>query len=280
VVRGGNSGLPRSARNDGSGIFHSTAKNSLTAILFFFIGLSSCNLHPQQREIINGNLQSGDTVFLVNEYIYDSTTQYIVYVEPDTSSKYYGRISDFSLNEEHYYVYIKADSNYMNIKYRYYYYSLDDKKDDLKEVSVILKKKNIPQNLPTKWIPLYLYNNEYYLYAPCEWIISIYNITDTLLIFYGWNDGDFGFPYDTIIQKSNNHYAIQDIKGFHNKEINIYIIDKEKGIAVFDFDYYEPCLYIDAEKIRNFPIIVCECTEKYEEYEFPKMDLKKLIKNK
>ena len=255
------------------------AKKHLTILLFFFIVLNSCNIHSQKLETIKEDLQYSDTVFLVNEYIYDSITRYIVYIEPDKSSEYYNRIGNFNLKREKYYVIINDDSIYifMNNRLYDYNYTYEDE-DDFKEVFITLKKKKTPKNLPTKWVPLYLYNNEYYLYAPCEWTIPKYNITDTLLMYYGWMDGLYGFSYDTIIQKSNNHYSIQNIKGFHNTEINIYIIDKAKGIAVFEFDNYKPSLYVDAEKIRNFPIIVCECTEKYEEYEFPDIDIKKLIK--
>jgi len=264
------------------------AKKHLTILLFFFIALN--NLYSQQWEYITikGDLQSGDTVFLVNEWrisYYKGDTfisRNAIYIEPNKSSEYYNRLGDFSLSkdyeEKEYYIYSTdstGEGELLNIENRFYVY---DENFDLKEVSVTLKKKNIPQNLSTKWVPLYLYNNKYYLYAPCEWTIPKYNITDTLLMYYGWMDGLYGFSYDTIIQKSNNHYSIQNIKGFHNTEINIYIIDKAKGIAVFEFDNYKPSLYVDAEKIRNFPIIVCECTEKYEEYKFPDIDIKKLIK--
>ena len=264
--------------------------NIKTAALFLFIALGISNLYSQQWQhiITKDSLQSGDTIFLVNERIIEwndqgdtSVLRFAVYIEPNKSLEYYDRIGDFGFGKYYdYYVITDADSNYIVINNRFYDYNYTyEDEDDFKEVFITLKKKKISKTLPTKWIPLYSYNNEYYLYAPCEWIIPKYNITDTLLMYYGWMDGIYGFSYDTIVQKSDEHYVIQGIKGFHNTEINIHIIDKKKGIAVFKFDDYKPHLYVDAEKIKNFPLIVCDCNEKYKEYEFPDIDLKKLIRD-
>ena len=255
-------------------------------IIALFILISNY-LYSQQAEerwkTIKGDLRSSDTVFLVNEwniFYYQGDTfvhRNAVYIETNKSSaKYYrDRIGDFGLknrlSEKNEYYYLK----YKNIDNLFYY--SDDKEEEWKEIPITLKKRKIPENFPIKWLPLYSYNNEYYLYAPCQWVFEKYNITDTLIMFYGWMDGIYGFSYNTIVQKSENHYTIQGIKNFHNKKINIYIIDREKGIAVFEYDNYPLRLFVDAEKIENFPVIVHYCEELELEYEFPYIDLKKLI---
>ena len=257
--------------------------------------INSC-LYSQQEErrweTIKGDLRSGDTVFLVNEWTFSyyqgDTFVYrnAVYIEPNNKlPEYYKtRIGDFSLRKNHgdggnEYLYIdNKNSVYINIDNHFYKYDEEFDGYNLKEIFVTIKKKKIPENLPTKWIPLYLYNNDYYLYDPCQRIIPKYNITDTLLMYYGWMDGIYAFSYHAIVQKSENHYVIHDIKGFHNKKINIYILDRKKGFAVFKFDNYTPRLYVDAEKIENFPLIVNYCEELYPEYKFEKIDLKKFKK--
>ena len=255
-------------------------------VLFLFIALSN-NLYSQQWEYITikDSLRSGDTVFLVNErtigYINGDTfiSRNAIYIEPDKSSNYHrNAICDYGLGKNYYITDAIDGGYYTNIDNHFYKEGGDEKGFyTLKEVFPILKKKKTPQNLPRKWIPLYPYNNEYYLYRPCEFIIQRYNITDTLLMYYGWMDGIYGFSYDTIVQKSKNHYQIKRIKDFHNRKINIYIIDREKGIAVFEFDNYKPRLYVDAEKVGYFPVIVHYCNGKEDNYEFSDIDLKKLI---
>ncbi|MDR3227020.1 MAG: hypothetical protein LBT56_05055 [Prevotellaceae bacterium] len=229
----------------------------ITVIMLIF---GNAPIYSQSWETIKCELQSGDTTFLINERIIlsykDETTgenqryteRRAVYIDSNKDSEYYDKIFDFRENDGY-------------IEY------LDE------------KKKSLPENLPKKWIPLYQYNNEYYLYAPCQWIISKYNITDTVILYYGWMEGIYGLRYDTIIQKSNDWFTIQEVKRFHyNTEINIYIIDREKGIAVFEYNdkLYEPFLVVSAETARQFPIIVYMCDSLEPEYEFSKPNFDEL----
>jgi hypothetical protein len=223
-------------------------------------------IYSQSWEMVKCELKSGDTTFLVNErrilsYKDDTTGENkrfternAVYINPNKLYKRYDEIFGFGINDDKYFEYLSFPTK--------------------------AEKKNLPENLPKKWIPLYQYNDEYYLYSPCQWVIAKYNITDTALIYYGWMDGIYGFRYDTIIQKSDDWFAIQEIKGFNdNTEINIYIIDREKGIAVFEYNdnSYEPQLFVSAETARQFPVIVYICDSLHPEYEFPEPDFDELI---
>ncbi|MDH6310823.1 hypothetical protein M2451_003561 [Dysgonomonas sp. PFB1-18] len=214
-------------------------------------------------EIIMNALQSGDTTFVVNEVyvpilngdtLFADTVRTRIYIDPSKSSVYYDRICDFSLDDESYY---ETPSS---------------------------KKKKIPSDLFREWIPLHLYNGDYYLYAPCEWIIDKYKITDSVLIFYGWMDGDYGFSYDKITQRTGG-YSIQDVRDIYNElytELNIYIIDETRGIAVFEYigasEDFKFRLQVRADKARQFPIVVHDCKWKQLEYEFEKPDYEALLK--
>ena len=255
---------------------------------YLVIIMSICFFVSCNRTTVNNDVEKTeieDTVFLFKEqrvYTYTGNTHVVrtaVYIAPDTSLNYYRKaICDFGLGKD-FYIYSKDGRDgrkyIINLNNRFYKYN---EESELKEVSLKLKKKKIPQNLPKIWIPLYPYNNEYYLYRPCEFVVQKYNITDTLLIDYSGMDGIYGFPYDTIVQKSKNHYIIQKIKGFHSTKINIHIIDRERGIAVFEFDNYKPRLYVDVEKVKYFSVIVHDCNEKEDDYKFPDIDLRELIK--
>lgn len=212
-------------------------------------------------------LQLGDTIFLVNEttstrYLGFINTPFVtrsaIYIAPNKRSEYYNKICDFRVN-------INESRSYF-----------------LKPS----KKKELPEDLPTEWVPLHLYNGQYYLYAPCEWLINKYKITNTNLISYGSMEGDYADAYSAIVKNSENSYTIKDI---HNKpcyngspyELTINIVNKEHGIAIFSFkgdfeEHYE--LMVQANKARRFPIIVHYCEMKEMPYRFETPDFKSLLK--
>jgi hypothetical protein len=232
-------------------------------LLFVFtvISLFEGNIYSQSFKIINCDLQSGDTTFLVNEriiYVHENDTLFerrAIYIDPNKLSQHYSTVCDFDFSLEH------SD----NLEY----YNL----------ATNLQQKKIPKDLPTTWIPLYFYNEKYYLYKPCQLVIPRYQITDSVLNYTGWMDGTYGFGYENIIKKSKDHYYIRGIEGFNNTEINIYIIDKKNEIAVFEFDDkdYPPHLYVSAKEAHKFPIIVYESDNLHSEYDFPEPAFDKLL---
>ncbi len=231
-------------------------------------------LNPEPKEDVWDSmkikypLQSGDTTLVINEVyvpilngdtLFADTlrTRIYIYIDPSRSSRYYNAICDFSVDKE---------------EFRSYY-------------AVPSKKKKVPNDLPREWIPLYLYNGDYYLYAPCEWVIDKYKITDSVLISYGWMDGDYGFSYEKIIRHSDSFYSIDGIedKPFAAwSAIAIYIIDNQQGLAVFEYKYEDRTsrygLKVRADKARQFPIIIHDCKWKQLEYEFEEPDYEALLK--
>lgn len=213
---------------------------------------------------IKKNLQQGDTTFIENEMstpIHNGDTLYKhpirtrIYIDPNKSSVYYERLGDFSLSQR--------DSH------------LDS----------LAKRKTIPEGLPLEWLPLYQYNDNYYLYAPCQWLINKYKITGKHLIVYGSMEGIFGLSYNRLIQNANRSFSIKGAKGFFFSQfdITIYLIDKKQGLAVFEFKsteenstYYR--LMVDANKARLFPVIVHECPDMLAyDYDFEQPDFARLL---
>lgn len=188
-------------------------------------------------------LSSGDTIFIVNEeetivYVNDTTIEPFInrtwiYIDPDKKSKHYDEFINFNLDEDRY-----------------------------RSIPIMFKHK-IPESLPLRWVPLDEYKGEYFLYSSLINGIIRYEITDTILISYGSMDGDYGFAYDGVEKINKEHHIIKNVfrEGFYTPdEMHIYIIDRNKGIAVFE-EYEngkvtQQSLYVDARKARNFPLIV------------------------
>jgi hypothetical protein len=207
-----------------------------------------------------------DTVLAGKPYhIYNN-----VYIDNNRDSKNHGLLADFSFTEE---------ANL--IKYT----------EKLKKRNIRLSK--IPaQGLPTEWIPLNVYKNKYYLYMPSDGgYLNRRMITDSLLVFW-LMEGPTPYPLQSITKKDAGTWAIRStdlfvkMEGFTRPEIlNIYIIDPKTNMAVWEYksetekNYsYELC--IPRENIKDFDIIVNDGNEKSPEFDFDKIDFKKLLKQR
>jgi len=210
-----------------------------------------------------------DTLFLERE---KSVVYYhALFIDKNKSSKFYDAISRFGFDE--------YDEESYNHSLEY-----------LKAKNIILKRKII-NGLPLKWIILYKYKDKFYTYYPSDFMNHYkINITDTAFIDYA-SEGPFGSKIIDFTQIDSNTFRFHLTGGYkHNRELVIHIIDSKNGIAVFEDkftnsylekDDKSTYLMIDADKIRNFPIIVNYCkTMKQMEFEFDKPDYKKLISRK
>ena len=190
-----------------------------------------------------------------------------VFIDPNKNSKNYDRFSNFGYDE-----------NYFAEKGK----ALEDSAG--KKVGV-----NKLPSLPKKWIPLYLFKGEYYVYLPCD---GIYNygvlITDAFIC-----DSEEGtspiFPRELNSLKmiSKTTYVNSEIDyEERTKDLHIDIIDKKKGIAVFsttniDDNSIRHRLMVDANKVRLFTLIKNDCHGgKEEEFDFEEPDFKKLLGKK
>lgn len=154
--------------------------------------------------------------------------------------------------------------------------------EDIKENKVRFQKDSI-KGIPLDWKPLYYYNHKYYVYVPSDGIYANWvKISDSSLLYYAGGE--------MLVQAINNFQKVEPDKfSFTSTDIlgkliktNIYVLDKELGIAVFEYpdksngDKYE--LRVSSNKIRQFPIIVNYSTsEKTDELVFDKPNFKSLL---
>lgn len=210
-----------------------------------------------------------DTTFLVRETA--NNIYHAVYFEKNKNSEFYKYISDFGFTE---FDGIREYQEGIDVLKQYY------NKTKLKKTSL--------NGVSTKWCMLYLLKDIFYVYSPSDYCWNFQNeITDSVFISKGC-EKTFSI-IDTIVKK-NEHFFQLKMKSirrnFKNEKIirtiNIYIIDKQKGIAVFEDNYWgkkEYRLMVEASKVNNFPLIINYCeTSKQGEFEFDKVDYSALIK--
>jgi hypothetical protein len=226
---------------------------------FKFI-LAVLSLIFYQNQTAVGQKTIVDTTFLLKE------PEHSIFIDQSKTSQFYNRISDFNFGK------FDKDSYKYSLQY-------------LKDKSFKLTKINL-KNVPKKWIILKYYNKNFYTYHPSDFY-SHYkiSITDTAFIDYGGE----GPTANKIIsyKKVDDQTFSFSLTGAERpkRKLNIHIIDKQNGIAIFeelvDDKYNQIYLMIDATKIRQLPIIVNYCaTQKQLEFDFDEPDYKKLLKAK
>ncbi|MBV9986205.1 MAG: hypothetical protein JO301_00885 [Chitinophagaceae bacterium] len=194
-----------------------------------------------------------------------------IYVEKDRSREPYRVLADFRYTPTE---------------------NLSDALDSLKARGAVLKKTDT-YGLPAEWVPLYRYKGQYYVYQPseagnlCRRILS-----DSLLVFWFMDEP---MPYvlnkatklnDSTFQVLSTDYLVKT-PGFIRPEIlNIYIIDKTRRIAVWEYKarsdtgyHYE--LVIPKSSIPLFDMIVnYSPQEKAGEFDFDSLSFPQLLRNR
>jgi len=132
--------------------------------------------------------------------------------------------------------------------------------------------------LPKKWVSLHLYKEKFYLYAPCDYCFNSK---------IGFIQNEISFENCEIISyKIDGFEKINNLKYTFNynnyNKIDIYIIDKKRGIAVFKYKNADNeinyQLMADLKKIKKFQIIINDCRDsKTKEFEFETIDFEKII---
>jgi hypothetical protein len=146
--------------------------------------------------------------------------------------------------------------------------------------------KHTNMDLPLKWSSLFIYKDTYYVYSPSDWYTYFgFEITDSTLIRH---TGEGPYPELLLSYKkvTDSKYLIST-KAFFPKEnynIEINIIDEKLGIAIWEIKtsgetYYK--LMVDSEKVKDFPMAVCNCSigKCLYEFKFDKPDYKEMINN-
>ena len=234
----------------------------------FLFGLLPCLIFAQ--------FKMNDTTFLVREvkdsvdYGYDYYNA--IYFERNKNAQEYKWIADFGFSK------------------------FDSKKEYQRNINYLKKtlktkfKKVQLKDIITRWCMLYSYKDSFYMYSPSEYCWNYqFQITDSVVVDKGCER--ILSALDTIIKKSDTHYqlklkstrySLQHWEKFI-RTINIYIINKKEGIAVFEDDYSgkkEYNLMINATNINHFPLIVnyCKTDKQFDEFEFDKIDFESLLK--
>ena len=186
----------------------------------------------------------------------------IVFIEPNPLSTYYMALSDFTFNTRNQEAY-NAD------------------KKDFKPI-----KKDISHNLPTHWLPLKSYNNNYYLYKPSDWGNLGRRIINHEAFVYWYMDGPMAYQIENV--KEINEQKIElTVKYWyfdHSEKIIIHILDPITQLAVFEFETgerkYKYQLYTPVESAPLYGIIV-NYSPSFKNMEFPSevIDYTSLLKN-
>ncbi len=204
-----------------------------------------------------------DTIFLHREFYGEDYHR--IFIDTSARSVFYDQIADFRFGE---------------FDHQPFGYSLDY----IKKHQWKLTRRSLG-NLPRKWVILQYYRDQFYAYSPSDWYSHFkVAITDTAFIDFS-GEGPAANKIVSYRQLSENSFYFF-LKGidWHARKLVIHIIDRKKGIAVFE-DYRsgkkEYYLMIDAAKIRQVPIIVSYCeTSKTSEFDFDQPDFEKLLQKK
>jgi hypothetical protein len=144
-------------------------------------------------------------------------------------------------------------------------------------------------DLPQNWLPLYKYNDNYYLYAPSDWGNAGRRIINNQEVIYWHMDGPYPVPLLAVNKSSDTKYILTTLNPFDHStkpsQITIHIVDPLTKMAVFEFfnepDDYRYQLYVPAAHAHDFDLIVNYCKEqKQTEYIFDKVDYEKILNSR
>ena len=206
--------------------------------------------------------QKQDTVFLKAR----TSEGHSIYIDPNRNSKAYQLIANTS--------YAAPDREY---------------KMSLKELSKHRTKsfkKSNTLDIPLKWYALKWYKGRYYVYAPSDWSSVRILISDSTFIF---QQMERAISLIHQIEKTGtDRYSILRTQEYASRrsKVNIYMVDRKRGIAVFENLYDDPQnkgssyeLMVDLNKIKNYPVIVNYSPHHKDlEFAFDEPDFKALLK--
>lgn len=209
----------------------------------------------------SAQFKQNDTLFFVREK--NDSLYHRGFIDTNKNSEFYFRVSDFKITG------FDVDTYKSSLAYLY------SKK--------LFPGKLLLKDLPGEWVMLETYKGKIYVYSPADFYFHYkVKLTDSL-----WIDWTGEGPEATYIQKFDKLNAsvykfILRSQSYHNRELTIKYIDKEKGIAIFQSKYYNPYLKKmieryqlmgEVRKMRNIPLLVNTCDhQKQDELEFDKID--------
>lgn len=220
-------------------------------------------------KIKHGPFVENDTTFLLKKY-YPGYTQSI-FIEKNKDSGFYKRLLNFKLNDYA----VKEFEDYIN--------------SYIKKNPGSIQKHEL-YNLPTEWVPLYLYQGEYYLYSPSEGGFNGRRQLTPSILTCHYLDGPRPFIISSVKRLSPVVYHIKTTDAIANSDLlqapenlYIYIVDPANEIAVWQYTdnagkpFYK--LYVSTKKARQFNMIAWDSRheKEFDEFKFDQINFKKLI---
>jgi hypothetical protein len=142
-----------------------------------------------------------------------------------------------------------------------------------------IRNKTFPYG---RWIELSQYNKQLYLYYPCN-TGNIYkvDITKSVYLLSRMEIDEESIVSMTAERPDKYVFNLEMPAIAQKRRVNFYLVDKEKGLALIEnvgsnFDRYR--LMVSEDKLRQYPMIVHECNEEREEFNFEKIDYATILK--
>jgi hypothetical protein len=138
---------------------------------------------------------------------------------------------------------------------------------------------NHPHALPQHLVPLFEYNEDYFLYAPSDWGNARKRmITDSTFMFW-YMDGVSPYPLSNITVKEAHTELVYLIpmngKLLSKQTVEVYLLDEVRNVYLFNYTGMSPKakgkfqLYTTADHVSDFDAIVNYSPgRKHFEYEF------------
>jgi hypothetical protein len=155
--------------------------------------------------------------------------------------------------------------------------------DSLKKTSLYFKKKSAPVFPYGIWIELSQYQQNLYLYYPCDLgnLFKIETSEDTLRMHMMETEDNRILLRKPI--KDGFSFTLADPVN-KKQQVNFYQIDKKRGLSVLEFlngkNIVSRKLMVSSTYLNQFPMIVNECDAKVQEIDLEKIDFEKLLKDK
>jgi hypothetical protein len=200
---------------------------------------------------IKKELQFRDSIYIIGKEYYNNTHSYEFIV--------------FNKNSAFHEILNKRFSNisYDTVFFNQYY---KNQRDTCKTIESI----SIPRKLISKWIPVYKYYGQFYVYNDCEFQ-TIYELTDSTFIIY-YMDG----ALPQLIKSVNNNSQTLRLMTSNNKTLEIELINPKRFLFKICYGGQQTCNYFTPiNNINEFYIIEHHCHDESSNLvEFEKIELK------
>lgn len=143
------------------------------------------------------------------------------------------------------------------------------------------------EGLSREWLPLNIFKEKYYLYAPCDWAkVNRMMLTESALI-YWMMEGPMPSPL-TGFKKHNDLFYQVDYMNHSNDQVTtltIDVLDAKTQMSIWEYKVENGptfrTLAIPKEKAYDYDLIVNYCENQLQsEARFPKIDFSALINEK